>query len=140
MISLLMDVANIATSVIAVCSLIAAVTPTPKDDVWISKAYKFLEVLALNIGKAKQQEKTTMGKNEKTPITVEDQEYFVEDLNEQQRLMVNHITDLDRKISNARFNLDQLAFGREAFVNALAQSLKQVDSEADAETDGKSLQ
>jgi len=81
-----------------------------------------------------------MGKNEKTPITVEDQEYFVEDLNEQQRLMVNHITDLDRKISNARFNLDQLAFGREAFVNALAQSLKQVDSEADAETDGKSLQ
>jgi|TARA_A100001015_G_scaffold158448_2_gene175843 hypothetical protein len=54
MIGLLMDVANIATSVIAVCSLIAAVTPTPKDDVWIGKAYKFLEVLALNIGKAKQ--------------------------------------------------------------------------------------
>ena len=81
-----------------------------------------------------------MGKNEKTPITVEDQEYFVEDFNEQQQLMVNHITDLDRKISNARFNLDQLAFGREAFVNALAQSLKQVDSEAEAESDGKSLQ
>tara|TARA_R100000388_G_scaffold30817_1_gene24122 strand:- start:59 stop:304 length:246 start_codon:yes stop_codon:yes gene_type:complete len=81
-----------------------------------------------------------MGKNEKTPITVEDQEYFVEDFNEQQQLMVNHISDLDRKISNARFNLDQLAFGREAFVNALAQSLKQVDSEAEAESDGKSLQ
>ena len=81
-----------------------------------------------------------MGKNEKTPIIVEDQEYFVEDLNEQQQLMVNHITDLDRKISNARFNLDQLAFGREAFVNALAQSLKQVESEAEAESDGASLQ
>ena len=39
-----------------------------------------------------------MGKNEKTPITVEDQEYFVEDLNEQQQLMVNHIADLDKKI------------------------------------------
>ena len=50
----LMDIANIATSVIAVCSLIAALTPTPKDDVWIGKAYKFLEVLALNVGKAKQ--------------------------------------------------------------------------------------
>ena len=81
-----------------------------------------------------------MGKNEKTPITVEAQEYFVEDLNEQQQLMVNHITDLDRKISNARFNLDQLAFGREALVNALAQSLKQVESEAEAESDGASLQ
>ena len=81
-----------------------------------------------------------MGKNEKTPITVEDQEYFVEDLNEQQQLMVNHITDLDRKISNARVNLDQLAFGREACGNALAQSLKQVESEAEAESDGSSLQ
>ena len=51
---MLMDIANIATSVIAVCSLIAALTPTPKDDVWIGKAYKFLEVLALNCGTAKQ--------------------------------------------------------------------------------------
>jgi cell division protein ZapA (FtsZ GTPase activity inhibitor) len=65
-----------------------------------------------------------MGKNEKTPITVNDQEYFVEDLNEQQQAMINHVNDLDRKLANARFNLDQLAFGREAFVNALAQSLQ----------------
>jgi hypothetical protein len=51
---MLIEIANIATSVIAVCSLIAAMTPTPKDDVWIGKAYKFLEILALNVGKAKQ--------------------------------------------------------------------------------------
>ena len=76
-----------------------------------------------------------MGKNEKTPITVEDQEYFVEDLNEQQQLMVNHITDLDRKISNARFNLDQLAFGREAFVNALARSLNQTETDEEVSAD-----
>ena len=76
-----------------------------------------------------------MGKNEKTPITVEDQEYFVEDLNEQQQLMVNHITDLDRKISNARFNLDQLAFGREAFVNALAQALRQAETDEEVSAD-----
>jgi len=54
MIALIMDVANIASSVIAISSLIAALTPTPKDDVWIGKLYKFLEVMALNIGKAKQ--------------------------------------------------------------------------------------
>jgi cell division protein ZapA (FtsZ GTPase activity inhibitor) len=65
-----------------------------------------------------------MGKNEKTPITVNDKEYFVEDLNEQQQAMINHVNDLDRKLANARFNLDQLAFGREAFVSALAQSLQ----------------
>ena len=38
--------------------------------------------------------------------------------------MVNHISDLDRKLSSARFNLDQLSVGREAFVNMLARSLE----------------
>ena len=37
-----------------VYSLVAASTPTPKDDVWIGKLYKFLDLLALNIGKAKE--------------------------------------------------------------------------------------
>jgi len=65
-----------------------------------------------------------MGKNEQTPITVNDKEYILDDMSDQQKAMVNHINDLDRKISSMRFNLDQLAFGREAFVNALAQSLQ----------------
>ena len=37
--------------------------------------------------------------------------------------MVNHISDLDRKLSSARFNLDQLNVGREAFVSMLTKSL-----------------
>ena len=43
------------TIIVTVASLIAASTPTPKDDVWIGKLYKLVELLALNIGKAKQQ-------------------------------------------------------------------------------------
>lgn len=70
-----------------------------------------------------------MGKNEKTPITVNDKEYILDDMTEQQQAMVNHINDLDRKMANMRFNLDQLAFGREAFVNALAKSLEQDENE-----------
>ena len=66
-----------------------------------------------------------MGKNEKTPITVNDKEYFVDDMTEQQQAMVNHITDLDRKMASMRFNLDQLNVGRDAFVNMLTQSLEQ---------------
>jgi hypothetical protein len=66
-----------------------------------------------------------MGKNEKTPITVNDTEYFVEDMTDGQRTMLNHINDLGRKMDNARFNLDQLAVGREAFVKMLADSLEQ---------------
>ena len=43
------------TIIVTVASLIAASTPTPKDDVWIGKIYKLVDLLALNIGKAKQQ-------------------------------------------------------------------------------------
>ena len=70
-----------------------------------------------------------MGKNEKTPITVNDKEYILDDMTEQEQAMVNHITDLDRKLASARFNVDQLAFGREAFVSELAKSLEQNESE-----------
>ena len=66
-----------------------------------------------------------MGKNEKTPITVNDIEYFVEDMTDEQRTMLNHINDLGRKMDNARFNMDQLAVGRDAFVKMLADSLEQ---------------
>ena len=42
------------TMIVTVASLIAASTPTPKDDVWIGKLYKSVDLLALNIGKAKE--------------------------------------------------------------------------------------
>lgn len=41
------------TAVIAAASAIAALTPTPKDDTLIGKAYKIIDWLALNIFKAK---------------------------------------------------------------------------------------
>lgn len=71
-----------------------------------------------------------MGKTEKTPITINEKEYFVEDLTKEQQTMLNHINDLDRKLSSARFNLDQLAIGREAFVNMLTKSVNEVEEEA----------
>ena len=70
-----------------------------------------------------------MGKNEKTPITVNDVEYKFEDMTEQEQAMVNHINDLDRKMASMRFNLDQLNVGRDAFVNMLTVSLEQEPDE-----------
>jgi cell division protein ZapA (FtsZ GTPase activity inhibitor) len=70
-----------------------------------------------------------MGKNEQTPITVNDKEYILEDMTEQQQAMVNHINDLDRKMASMRFNLDQLNVGRDAFVNMLTESLEQEAAE-----------
>tara|TARA_Y100001937_G_scaffold67230_1_gene91949 strand:+ start:402 stop:581 length:180 start_codon:yes stop_codon:yes gene_type:complete len=51
----LMSLVTYATMIVTVASLIAASTPTPKDDEWIAKLYKFIDMLALNIGKAKMQ-------------------------------------------------------------------------------------
>jgi len=73
-----------------------------------------------------------MAKKEKTPITVNEKEYFVEDMTDQQVTMLNHVQDLDRKLANAQFNLDQLSVGREAFVNMLAAALEAPAEEAEA--------
>ena len=70
-----------------------------------------------------------MAKNEKTAITVNDKEYFVEDMTDQQKTMLTHINDLERKLGNAQFNLDQLAVGRDAFVQMLAESLESIPEE-----------
>ena len=75
-----------------------------------------------------------MGKNEKTPITVNDKEYIIEDMTDGQKALLNHVNDLGRKMDNARFNLDQLSVGREAFVKHLANSLENPEeSEAEEE-------
>jgi len=73
-----------------------------------------------------------MAKNENKTITVNDVEHNVEDLTEQQIVMCNHVADLDKKLGNLRFNMDQLAVGREAFVNMLAASLAEVENVEDA--------
>ena len=64
-----------------------------------------------------------MAENKNTTITLDDKEYILEDMNETQRAYVNHITDLDRKVNTSKFNLDQLIFGRQAFVDSLKTSL-----------------
>lgn len=64
-----------------------------------------------------------MGKNEKTPVTINGVDYNFEDLTDNQKVMFNHVLDLDRKIGSAQFNLDQLMVGKNAFLNMLEQSL-----------------
>tara|TARA_B100001939_G_scaffold249872_1_gene216857 strand:+ start:556 stop:765 length:210 start_codon:yes stop_codon:yes gene_type:complete len=68
-----------------------------------------------------------MGKDKKTPIVINNKEYFAEDLTDQQKSMLNHIQDLDRKLKSAKFNVDQLNVGREAFISMLSKSLENVD-------------
>ena len=74
-----------------------------------------------------------MAKNDKTPITVNEIEYLVEDMTDEQKVLLNHVNDLGRKLDNARFNMDQLAVGRDAFVARLATSLEAPEEVEEAE-------
>lgn len=62
-------------------------------------------------------------------ITINGKDYTEDQLTDEQKAMINHMADLDRKIGSTRFNLDQLQVGRDAFVNMLTASLAQGETE-----------
>jgi hypothetical protein len=64
-----------------------------------------------------------MGNEKKTPVTIDGVEYKYEDMTPQQQMLLNHVADLDRKLDSARFNVDQLQVGREAFFKMLKDQL-----------------
>jgi hypothetical protein len=61
-------------------------------------------------------------------ITINGTDYTEDQLTDQQKVMINHIADLERKIASTEFNLDQLRVGREAFINLLTQSLTEQET------------
>ena len=68
-------------------------------------------------------------KNEPQKLNLFDKEYLLDDLTDEQKAMVNHIADLENKISGTAFNLDQLNVGKEAFINRLKESLEKESGE-----------
>ena len=62
---------------------------------------------------------------EKSTIKIDDKEYDINSFTDEQKAMVNHIIDLDRKLKSSEFNLIQLRFGRQAFLDALRDSLQE---------------
>jgi hypothetical protein len=75
-----------------------------------------------------------MGNEKKTPIDIDGKPYYFEDMTEKQQLLVNHLVDLDRKLSSARFNVDQLQVGRDAFMSMLKAELDAEQAQAETET------
>jgi hypothetical protein len=64
-----------------------------------------------------------MAEKKTRTITIDDKEYTEDQLTDQQKVIINHIADLDRKIGSTQFNLDQLQVGRQAFMDMLKASL-----------------
>lgn len=69
-----------------------------------------------------------MGEKKTQPITIDGVEHDFESMTDEQKLLVNHCLDLDRKIASASFALDQLKVGKDAFVSMLKQSLEKKET------------
>ncbi len=68
-----------------------------------------------------------MAKNEKIKkqtITLDDKEYNISDMNDNQKNYLSHISDLNRKVETAKFNLQQMESGLNYYVALLSNSLK----------------
>lgn len=72
-----------------------------------------------------------MSNNTKPQLTIDGVEYDVEKLTDQQRVLLDHVVDLERKVGSAKFNLDQLSVGRDSFFGMLKQSLAEQPAEAE---------
>ena len=71
-----------------------------------------------------------MGNNTNPQIMIDGVEYDVTKMTDQQKALLDHVVDLERKVGSARFNLDQLQVGRDSFFNMLKQALAEQPAEA----------
>ena len=74
-----------------------------------------------------------MAEKQTKTITINGTDYTEDRLTDQQKMMVNHIADLDRKIGSTQFNLDQLQVGKQAFMDMLTKSLEEAPQEVAAQ-------
>ncbi len=70
---------------------------------------------------------------EKPVLSLDDKEYVIEDMTDEQKMMVNHINDLQNKQNTNQFMADQLQVGKEAFINMLKSSLSAGDENSEVE-------
>tara|TARA_R110000764_G_scaffold75702_2_gene152611 strand:+ start:1199 stop:1423 length:225 start_codon:yes stop_codon:yes gene_type:complete len=74
-----------------------------------------------------------MAEKQTKTIMINDVEYTEDQLTDQQKVIINHVADLDRKMGSAQFNLDQLQVGKQAFVDMLTKSLEESEAQEAAE-------
>lgn len=64
-----------------------------------------------------------MAQKQTQTVTINGTDYTEDQLTDAQKVLINHVADLDRKIGSTQFNLDQLQVGRNAFMEMLTKSL-----------------
>ena len=79
-----------------------------------------------------------MAKKEKEKpavLTLDEKEYVIDEMTDYEKMLLNHINDMQSKINTNQFMRDQLEVGKEAFIGKLRESLEAepVEEEAEAE-------
>jgi len=80
-----------------------------------------------------------MAKKEKEKpavLTLDEKEYVIEEMTDDEKMLLNHINDMQSKINTNQFMRDQLEVGKEAFIGKLRDSLNAEpveEEEAEAE-------
>jgi len=70
-----------------------------------------------------------MAEKQTKTVSINGTEYTEDQLTDQQKVMINHVADLDRKIGSTQFNLDQLQVGKQAFMDMLTKSLEESNTQ-----------
>tara|TARA_R110001599_G_scaffold84931_1_gene228339 strand:+ start:164 stop:388 length:225 start_codon:yes stop_codon:yes gene_type:complete len=64
-------------------------------------------------------------KKEKPVLNLDGKDYDIESMTDEQKVMVNHLGDLQNKENSMAFNLDQIRVGKEAFISKLKESIEE---------------
>ena len=70
-------------------------------------------------------------KEKKPFISLDGEEYLIEDLTDEQKQMINHVNDMQNKLNTNAFMREQLEIGKEAFVNMFRASLEAKEVEVE---------
>jgi len=72
-----------------------------------------------------------LAEEQKDIITIDGTEYEFDTLEDKQKYIVNQIRDLNVKVAQAQFSIDQLRTAQDAFSNMLVSSMKEKSSDTD---------
>jgi len=79
-----------------------------------------------------------MAKKEKEKpavLTLDEKEYVIDEMTDEEKMLLNHINDMQSKINTNQFMRDQLEVGKEAFISKLRESLEAEPTEEEAEAE-----
>ena len=77
-----------------------------------------------------------MAKKEKEKpavLTLDEKEYVIDEMTDEEKMLLNHINDMQSKINTNQFMRDQLEVGKEAFIGKLRESLESEPEEVEVE-------